>query len=85
MGGVGGGFLIVPALVLLSGLNMKQAVGTSLSIVAIKPFAGYAGAVAIDYSLMGTFTAVAITGSFIGSHLDTDFPPIFSNGDSGLS
>ena len=38
--GVGGGFLIVPALVLLSGLTMKQAIGTSLAIVAVKSYAG---------------------------------------------
>ncbi|GMR01406.1 MAG: sulfite exporter TauE/SafE family protein [Gammaproteobacteria bacterium] len=68
--GVGGGFLIVPALVLLSGLPMKQAVGTSLSIIALKSFAGfagYAGAVAVDYSLMATFTGIAIIGSVVGS------------------
>ncbi|KPV39636.1 sulfite transporter TauE/SafE [Thiohalorhabdus denitrificans] len=68
--GVGGGFLIVPALVLLSGLGMKQAVGTSLAIVAIKSYAGffgYAGDVPIDYQLMGVFTAVAIAGSFAGT------------------
>jgi uncharacterized protein len=75
--GVGGGFLIVPALVLLSGLNMKQAVGTSLSIVALKSFAGfagYAGAVEIDYSLLGIFTAVAIVGSIIGSQIGSRLP-----------
>jgi|TARA_B100002003_G_scaffold187233_1_gene175787 uncharacterized membrane protein YfcA len=38
--GVGGGFLIVPALVLLSGLGMKEAIGTSLAIIALKSFAG---------------------------------------------
>ncbi len=68
--GVGGGFLIVPALVLLSGLGMKQAVGTSLAIVAIKSYAGffgYTGEVPIDYALMGGFTAVAIAGSFAGT------------------
>lgn len=69
--GVGGGFLIVPALVLLSGLPMKQAVGTSLAIVAAKSYAGfvgYMGGVPIDYALMGAFTAVTVAGSFIGSH-----------------
>lgn len=68
--GVGGGFLIVPALVLLSGLPMKQAVGTSLAIVAVKSyagFAGYAGEVPIDYGLMAVFTAVAVAGSFLGT------------------
>ncbi|MDK9719919.1 MAG: sulfite exporter TauE/SafE family protein [Rhodospirillales bacterium] len=70
MVGVGGGFLIVPALVLLSGLPMKQATGTSLVIVSAKSFAGFAGyvgAVPIDYSLMAVFTAIAIAGSFIGT------------------
>jgi uncharacterized membrane protein YfcA len=75
--GVGGGFLIVPALVLLSGLSMKNAVGTSLSIVALKSFAGfagYAGSVAIDYPLMGLFTGIAIVGSVAGSQLGHRLP-----------
>lgn len=75
--GVGGGFLIVPALVLLSGLSMKNAVGTSLSIVSLKSFAGfagYAGSVAIDYQLMGIFTAIAVVGSVIGSQLGHRLP-----------
>ncbi|MCK5001773.1 MAG: sulfite exporter TauE/SafE family protein [Gammaproteobacteria bacterium] len=75
--GVGGGFLIVPALVLLSGLPMKKAVGTSLSIVALKSFAGfagYAGSVTIDYPMMATFTAIAIVGSLVGSQLGHRLP-----------
>ncbi|HEB86873.1 MAG TPA: sulfite exporter TauE/SafE family protein [Gammaproteobacteria bacterium] len=75
--GVGGGFLIVPALVLLSGLSMKKAVGTSLSIVALKSFAGfagYAGAVAVDYPMMAVFTAIAIVGSVVGSQLGHRIP-----------
>ncbi|MEW5891783.1 MAG: sulfite exporter TauE/SafE family protein [Pseudomonadota bacterium] len=70
--GVGGGFLIVPALVLLSGIPMRKAVGTSLAIVATKSyagFAGYAGEVAVDYALMASFTAVTILGSLLGSRL----------------
>ena len=70
--GVGGGFLIVPALVLLSGIPMKQAVGTSLAIVAAKSYAGflgYMGGVPIDYALMGAFTAVTVIGSFVGTRL----------------
>jgi len=75
--GVGGGFLIVPALVLLSGLPMKQAVGTSLSIVALKSFAGfagYAGAVEINCVLMASFTGVAIVGSVFGSLISNRLP-----------
>ncbi|MEW5787318.1 MAG: sulfite exporter TauE/SafE family protein [Pseudomonadota bacterium] len=69
--GVGGGFLIVPALVLLSGIPMKTAVGTSLAIVAAKSYAGfigYMGGVPIDWAVMGGFTAVTVAGSFIGAH-----------------
>jgi len=70
--GVGGGFLIVPALVLLSGIPMKMAIGTSLAIVAAKSyagFAGYVGAVPVDWGLMGSFTAVTVVGSFIGTRM----------------
>ncbi len=75
--GVGGGFLIVPALVLLSGLSMKKAVGTSLSIVSLKSFAGfagYAGSVTIDYQMMGIFTVIAVIGSVVGSQLGHRLP-----------
>lgn len=85
--GVGGGFLIVPALVLLSGLSMKEAVGTSLSIVALKSFAGfagYAGAVEIDYMLMANFTVIAIAGSFIGSHISHRLPAALLQRSFGL-
>lgn len=70
--GVGGGFLIVPALTLLSGLPMKLAIGTSLAIVAAKSYAGflgYMGSVPIDWATMGAFTAVTIAGSFAGTRL----------------
>ena len=74
--GVGGGFLIVPALVLLSRVPMKLAVGTSLAIVAAKSyagFAGYMGSVPVDWAVMGGFTAVTVVGSFIGIHFSTRF------------
>lgn len=70
--GVGGGFLIVPALALLSGLPMKQAIGTSLAIVSlnsISGFAGYMGEVPIDYSLVGLFATVAVIGSIFGTRI----------------
>ena len=76
--GVGGGFLIVPALVLLSGLRMKLAIGTSLAIVAAKSYAGflgYLGAVAIDWTIMAAFTSVTIAGSFAGTRLAHRFSP----------
>ncbi|MEW6637695.1 MAG: sulfite exporter TauE/SafE family protein [Actinomycetota bacterium] len=70
--GVGGGFLIVPALVVLGGVAMKEAVGTSLLVIAMKSatgFAGYLGQVEIPWAALVTFTAVAIAGSFGGTYL----------------
>ena len=68
--GVGGGFLIVPALVLVAKLPMRLAVGTSLLVItmnALSGFAGYAGAVPIDWYLVGWFTGFAALGSVIGT------------------
>ncbi len=70
--GVGGGFLIVPALVLLVRIPMKQAVGTSLAVIALKSatgFLGYLGQVEVDWPFIGLFTAVAIVGILIGTML----------------
>jgi uncharacterized membrane protein YfcA len=70
--GAGGGFLIVPALVLLGGLPMAIAVGTSLLVIAMKSFAGLGGylfSVSLDWPIVLAVTAVAIAGSFIGSSL----------------
>ena len=70
--GVGGGFLIVPALVLLTRLPMKQAVGTSLLVIAMNSFVGFAGyldQVEVQWAFVGVFTAVAITGILAGTHL----------------
>jgi uncharacterized membrane protein YfcA len=73
MVGAGGGFLIVPALVLLSGLSMKKAIGTSLVIIALKSLIGFTGdlesGMAIDYKFMLIFSAFAIGGIVIGSNL----------------
>nr|WP_199035508.1 sulfite exporter TauE/SafE family protein [Glycomyces salinus] len=70
--GAGGGFLVVPALVLLGGLPMSAAIGTSLLVIGAKSFAGLAGylhATAIDWPLTLAMTAVAIAGSLVGSGL----------------
>lgn len=70
--GVGGGFLIVPALVVLGGVPMRAAIGTSLAIItmnAMSGFAGYVGRVTFDWPAMLTFTAVAIVGILIGTRL----------------
>ena len=76
--GAGGGFLIIPALVLMAGLPMKKAVGTSLLIIAMKSLIGFtgdlSGALIIDYKFMLIFSAFAIVGIFAGSYL-TKFIP----------
>ncbi len=70
--GAGGGFLIIPALVLFSKLPMKQAVGTSLLIIAAKSLFGFMGDLShyhLDWLLLGTITALAISGIFVGNRL----------------
>lgn len=70
--GVGGGFLVVPALVLLGKVPMKQAVGTSLLVIALKSaagFYGYLGQVQLDWGFVGIFTLISVGGILVGSHL----------------
>lgn len=70
--GAGGGFLVVPALVMMGGLIMKAAIGTSLVVIALKSatgFAGYISHVTIDYRLAAVVTAAAVAGSLIGAPL----------------
>lgn len=70
--GAGGGFLIIPALVLLSKLPMKQAVGTSLLIIAAKSLIGFTGDLShyhMDWSLLLIVTALAAAGIFVGDLL----------------
>ena len=70
--GAGGGFLIIPALVLLAKLPMKKAVATSLLIIAIKSLIGFLGDVEnleIDWVFLLSFTALAIIGIFLGIYL----------------
>ena len=70
--GIGGGFLIVPALVVLGGVPMKQAIGTSLLVIAMNSaagFAGYAGTVDVPWGFLAAFTAFAIGGILLGTRL----------------
>lgn len=67
--GAGGGFLIIPALVLLAGLQMKKAVATSLMIISVKSLVGFLGDVqnmSIDWTFLLVFTAISIAGIFVG-------------------
>jgi len=71
--GAGGGFLIIPALVLLARLPMKKAVATSLMIIAIKSLIGFLGDVQnieIDWSFLSLFTTLSVVGIFIGIYLN---------------
>jgi uncharacterized membrane protein YfcA len=70
--GVGGGFAIIPALVLLGGTPMKEAIGTSLLIIAFKSataFLGYMDQVSLDWGLMMSFTLAASVGTYAGAML----------------
>ena len=71
--GAGGGFLIIPALVLLAKLPMKKAVATSLMIIAIKSLIGFIGDVQnieLDWPFLLSFTSVSIIGIFVGIYLN---------------
>ena len=75
--GVGGGFLIVPALVLFSGLNMKKAVGTSLFVIFLNCAAALAGHLTQSYpdvALTAGVTALAAVGVAAGSALSRRIP-----------
>ncbi len=70
--GAGGGFVVVPALVLLAGLPMREAVATSLLVIAMNSFAAFAGHVStahVDYGLAAMVTGAAVVGSFAGAAL----------------
>jgi len=71
--GAGGGFLIIPALVLLANVEMKVAVGTSLIIIAFKSLMGFflgdALTMEIDWLFLAKFTGLSFIGIFIGSYL----------------
>jgi uncharacterized membrane protein YfcA len=70
--GIGGGFLVVPALVLLARVPMKRAVGTSLLVIAMNcasGFAGYLGSVVVPWGFILGFTAVAVVGILAGTYL----------------
>lgn len=70
--GAGGGFLIVPALTIFGGLAMREAIGTSLLVIALQSFSAFAGHVShatLDWSLMLGVTGASVLGSAAGTHL----------------
>lgn len=71
--GAGGGFLIIPSLVLFAKLPMKKAVGTSLFIIAMNSLIGFLGdvqTISIDWKFLSSFTGISIVGIFIGIYLN---------------
>jgi uncharacterized membrane protein YfcA len=79
--GVGGGFLIVPALVLLGGLPMHLAIGTSLFIISVKSISGFVkyidvlgGVDSIHWDFLLIFSAIGIVGSFVGGKVGAYVP-----------
>lgn len=80
--GVGGGFLIVPALVLLGGLNMRNAVATSLIIIAMKSYSGFykyidvlkQQGLQLDWETIGLVSVIGIFGTFLGNYLCNKIP-----------
>ena len=80
--GVGGGFLIVPALVLLAGVPMASAVGTSLAVITLNSFTGFAKylrvldaqGLELEWAVLLAVAAVGIVGSFAGHRLGRRLP-----------
>jgi hypothetical protein len=80
--GVGGGFLILPALVLLGGLGMHVAIGTSLAIIAINAFTGFfkhlhllsVQGQSLDWKVLGTIALIGAVGSVVGSKFASRIP-----------
>jgi uncharacterized membrane protein YfcA len=71
--GAGGGFLIIPSLLLFAKLPMKKAVGTSLFIIAMNSLIGFLGdvqTITIDWKFLSSFTGISIVGIFIGIYLN---------------
>jgi uncharacterized membrane protein YfcA len=75
--GAGGGFLVVPALVILGGLPMHKAIGTSLLVIAMKSAAGVAGHlthVDVNWGLTMTVAGFAVAGSIVGARYSSKIP-----------
>ncbi len=76
--GAGGGFVIVPTLAMLGGLDMKKAIGTSLLVIALNSFVGFSSLathVDINYSLALTFVGLAVVGSLLGQAIGAKLDP----------
>ncbi|WP_066220488.1 sulfite exporter TauE/SafE family protein [Formosa haliotis] len=75
--GAGGGFIIIPALIILGNLSMKKAVGTSLFIIAVNSLIGFIGDIGnidIDWVFLLSFTSIAVIGIYLGGYLSNYIP-----------
>ena len=80
--GVGGGFMIVPALVLLGGLSMRRAIGTSLFIISLNSLTGFlkhldilhALGEQLDWRVIGVFSVLGVVGGFVGKAVSVRIP-----------
>jgi uncharacterized membrane protein YfcA len=75
--GIGGGFLVVPALVVLSRVPMHRAIGTSLVVIAMNATSGvlgYIGRTPIDWSMVAWFTAISSGGILLGARIGSRVP-----------
>ncbi|WP_343690833.1 sulfite exporter TauE/SafE family protein [Chitinophaga sp.] len=75
--GAGGGFLLIPALVLILHLSMKEAIGTSLLVIALNSLIGFLGNLhekGIDWTLLMMVSTLAIVGIIVGSYLNSKLP-----------
>ena len=75
--GAGGGFIIIPILVILSDLRMKAAIATSLAIISLKSLIGFVGDIQnldIDWIFLLIFTSISVAGIFIGQQFSQKVP-----------
>tara|TARA_B100001758_G_scaffold198759_1_gene177035 strand:+ start:64 stop:870 length:807 start_codon:yes stop_codon:yes gene_type:complete len=75
--GAGGGFIIIPILVILSDLRMKAAIATSLAIISLKSLIGFIGDIQnleIDWMFLLIFTSISVAGIFIGQQFSQKVP-----------
>lgn len=85
--GAGGGFLLIPALVVLVGLPMKTAVGTSLLIIAVNSLTGFAGDLGMydtNWLFLTGLTAIAVAGILAGGRLARNIPAVLLKKGFGL-
>ena len=78
--GAGGGFMIIPALVILVGLPMRRAIGTSLLIIAAKSLLGFIGeaqgTASVDYAFLAAVTVTPLFGILLGMRLNRHLTPV---------